>query len=433
MSTATQPADVQDRLANIEKLAGQVLSIHEKAMQPVYSGNRSGLGLGAGNPRNWAAPRDHTEEGRGGFKSFGHFLHDVRASAFNDHAPVLKSWQGMYQKANASGVNESVGSEGGFLVPPQFANELLMRAYDNDLLSRCRAFTTTGNSLSIPAIDETSRANGSRFGGVRAYWESEAASFTASQPAFNKVEMKLKKLIGLCYATEELLQDSGIGIEQVLMQIFAQEIAFKMGDALINGSGAGMPQGVLNAPALVSVSKETGQAAATFLFENLNKMYSRMYAPSRANAVWLDQPGRRAGSGIDGDQRRHRRLARLPAPGRREREALRHPQGPAGHPDGVQCHARHRRRRHLRRPVADAHASQGRDAAGQQHPRQFRDCRGRVPGHLPRGFELLVDFGLDAVPRQQHAESLRGAPESLTHRPTTTPPDTPAAPIKGRR
>jgi HK97 family phage major capsid protein len=37
----------------------------------------------------------------------------------------------------------------------------------------------------------------------------------------------------------------------------------------------------------VTVAKETSQAADTILFANINKMWARMYAPSRRNAVWL--------------------------------------------------------------------------------------------------------------------------------------------------
>jgi HK97 family phage major capsid protein len=37
----------------------------------------------------------------------------------------------------------------------------------------------------------------------------------------------------------------------------------------------------------VSVSKESGQAAATFNYANVKKMWARMWAPSRQNAVWF--------------------------------------------------------------------------------------------------------------------------------------------------
>jgi hypothetical protein len=38
---------------------------------------------------------------------------------------------------------------------------------------------------------------------------AEAASKTASKPKFNQIDLKLKKVAALCYATDELLDDAG--------------------------------------------------------------------------------------------------------------------------------------------------------------------------------------------------------------------------------
>jgi HK97 family phage major capsid protein len=62
---------------------------------------------------------------------------------------------------------------------------------------------------------------------------------------------------------------------------------FLVNDAIINGSGVGMPLGILNAPATISVPKETSQTTATFILENVNNMYSRMHARARGGARWF--------------------------------------------------------------------------------------------------------------------------------------------------
>jgi HK97 family phage major capsid protein len=277
---ATGKGDWGEAVTILKSLDGRLEKV-EKAYQSIPD-----LGLSGVNGLT-TAPRD--DAGRHGFKSLGHFLHDVRKMAQSgpqDTTPVFKAWQGYVEKA-ASGVNELVGSEGAFLVPPTFSSEILRRTYDNDLLSRTKPYTTSGNDMSIPAIDETSRANGSRFGGVQMYWDAEASQYQATKPAWSRVELKLKKLTGLVHVTDEMIADTGTAMEGHLFDLFSEETAFKMGDAIVNGSGAGMPQGVLNSLALVTVSKETGQAAASLLFENINKMWQRMYAPSRKNAIWL--------------------------------------------------------------------------------------------------------------------------------------------------
>ena len=187
------------------------------------------------------------------------------------------------------GMSEGLPSDGGFLVQTDFATELLKRAYETgQVANRCRriGISANANGLKIPAIDETSRADGSRWGGVRAYWTAEAGDKTNATPSFHELKLNLKKLTGLAYATDELLADAN-ALEQVLMQAFSEEFGFKLDDAIINGDGAGKPLGILASPALVSVSKEAGQPAATLQPENIIKMWSRMYARSRLNAVWF--------------------------------------------------------------------------------------------------------------------------------------------------
>jgi len=189
----------------------------------------------------------------------------------------------------ATGLNEGIGSEGGFLVQTDFSAELLKRAYETGVLAnRCRkiAISSNANGIKINGIDESSRATGSRWGGVQAYWLAEAGTKVESKPKFRKIELELNKLIGLCYATDELLQDT-TALESIIGQAFSEEFGFMIDDAIINGTGAGLPLGVLNSGCLVTVSKETGQPAATILAENVIKMWARMWSRSRPNAVWF--------------------------------------------------------------------------------------------------------------------------------------------------
>jgi HK97 family phage major capsid protein len=67
----------------------------------------------------------------------------------------------------------------------------------------------------------------------------------------------------------------------------AQKIDFAVSLALVQGTGVGEPQGVLNCGSLVSVAAESAQSADTLLWENVRNIYSRMYAPLRSSAVWL--------------------------------------------------------------------------------------------------------------------------------------------------
>jgi HK97 family phage major capsid protein/ATP-dependent Clp endopeptidase proteolytic subunit ClpP len=187
----------------------------------------------------------------------------------------------------ATGANEGFPSEGGFLVQQDFSSELLKRAYETGLLaSRCRRIPVSGNGLNINTVEESSRATGSRWGGVQCYWTEEAGTGTPKKPKFGRMELKLRKLMGIAYATDELLEDT-TALDAVFSQAFQEEIGFMLDDAIVRGTGVGHPLGILNSDALITVSKETGQLAKTVVTENILNMWARLWARSEQSAVWF--------------------------------------------------------------------------------------------------------------------------------------------------
>lgn len=229
--------------------------------------------------------RDEKGEFRG-FRSFGEQLQAIYRAGQpgNNFDPRLK------QLRAASGANETVGAEGGFLVQTDFLTEMLKDVYDTGKVARlCRRLplSANSNSVEIVTVDESSRADGSRWGGVQAYWRAEAGTVTATQPKWKNVRITAESLMALCYATDELLQDAP-ALGSYISQAFTEELAFKLDDAIINGDGAGKPLGVLNAPCLVTVAKESGQTADTVVFANVSKMRNlNMWARGLSRFVWL--------------------------------------------------------------------------------------------------------------------------------------------------
>ena len=189
----------------------------------------------------------------------------------------------------ATGLSEGIPSDGGFLVETEMANEILKNVWDSGMiLPRISKTTLGGNStgMKFNGLDETSRVDGSRAGGIRAYWLAEAAEKQASKPKFRQIQLTLNKLVGLCYATDELLEDAN-ALAMVINEGFKDEFEFKLTDAIINGTGAGQPLGILNSGCMVSVGAEAGQAANTIVFENVLNAWSRLMAASRPNAIWV--------------------------------------------------------------------------------------------------------------------------------------------------
>ncbi len=225
--------------------------------------------------------RDERDKDR--FGSFGEFLMNVK----NAGTPGGHVDPRLYMAA--TGLNETVPSDGGFLVQKDHQTELLQEVFETGILAskvrRRIQISGSSNGTTINGIDETSRAS-SRAGGIIAYWADEAAEKTASKPKFRQIDLKLKKLIALCYATDESLSDASV-LESTIRTEFPKEMGFQVDSAIYSGTGAGSPLGFMNSGSLVTVSKEAGQGAATIMTENIVKMFARRFASQTANYLWL--------------------------------------------------------------------------------------------------------------------------------------------------
>lgn len=191
---------------------------------------------------------------------------------------------------SATGLQTAVGEDGGFLSLPSFAAGIFKVAYDSSMfLSKIDQYTVGGasNNMTFLQDAETSRATGSRRGGVRGYWIEEGGQYTASRPKFDKMTLTLRKLGVFVYMTEEMNADQGFGLEQYISNCAGEEIDFLLCDAIINGAGGGNPLGIMNSPAKITQTAESGQGANTVVGKNISKMWSRMHPSVRGDAVWL--------------------------------------------------------------------------------------------------------------------------------------------------
>ena len=226
-------------------------------------------------------------------RSDGRAEYETNFGAFLRHVAVKDGYQGgfgqvMEATALPSGANSTVPSEGGHAVPPEVAADLWTTVYDTGRLLQLTTPVpvTRGNEVRVPAIREPSRGDGSRFGTVSLGWSVEGETPTTSTLKLRAAVYQLRKLFGLTYASEELLEDAPL-LDATLRRLFALEASFAVEDEMVNGDGARGPKGILTAPATITVAKEGAQAANTIVPENVVKMLARLWAPSHARAVWL--------------------------------------------------------------------------------------------------------------------------------------------------
>ena len=285
VKAALDEADGIVETINLEKRS----AIHTAANANAGNAGTTAHDNALDKPFGWAAVSGETPKQRRARveAGIGEYLLSVRSAAIQPGTTDPRLLE-LNRRAAASGASEAVPSDGGFLITPDFSDEIMTIAHDTGMVytnGRKLPLSENTNAIKIPGIDEQSRADGSRWGGVRMYWQNEADALVGSKPKFRQIELVLSKLTGLFYATDEIIADSRL-LGSIVTQAFGEEVGFKMDDAAINGDGAGKPLGILKSNALVTVSKESGQAAATILMQNVTKMWYRLHARSRMNAVW---------------------------------------------------------------------------------------------------------------------------------------------------
>jgi HK97 family phage major capsid protein len=180
-----------------------------------------------------------------------------------------------------SGTN---GAYGGFFIPKALHGEALTVGSEGDPTSSlCRNIPMETPSISINARVDKNHST-SVTGGTVVYRSKELAAMTSSRAQFEQIDLKCNDLTGLSYVSQQLLNASPSSVAAILAG-FPAEFAEKEFREKISGVGVGEYEGILNSPALITVAKESAQAANTVLAKNLGKMMSRCYG--YGSAVWM--------------------------------------------------------------------------------------------------------------------------------------------------
>jgi HK97 family phage major capsid protein len=214
----------------------------------------------------------------------GEFLGAVRKQA----ASHGRSVDPRLFAAAAIGANETIDSQGGFLVPTEIANDLLTKTYSTGLVtSKCDRIPMGSGRLAIPRVDETSRVDGQRYGGILVYREEEAGAYQATKSKLDKLELVANKCIGLTYLTEELEEDANAAaLRKWVFDVFPQAFAFRFDNEVLNGTGAGQFLGILQSGVPVQIAPQNNAALAPQTQDILN-MWQQLWGPNRANACWF--------------------------------------------------------------------------------------------------------------------------------------------------
>lgn len=177
-------------------------------------------------------------------------------------------------------------TDGGFMAPAAFQTMLLDPVVEASVvLPRARVFPMTTDTLKVSGFDDSDHSDGT-VGGLAGDWTAETGEIDYESATLRRIALQGHKLASLTRASNELLADAS-SFENIFLPRVRESVLWKLDRAFLFGDGAGKPQGVFNDPALITVSKEGGQAADTFIYENAAKMYARLHPTSMRNAVWV--------------------------------------------------------------------------------------------------------------------------------------------------
>ena len=225
------------------------------------------------------------------FKSLGEQLTAIKNAAMG-----RKVDERLVKNDLSGGLNTTIDADGGYAIQSDFVGAILDRVYERSLvIDRCttRSITANSNRANWVTLDDSQDAGQTGAvvaGGVQVYWCEEGTTVLKSKPKYVNDELKLAKIMGICYTTEEMLQDVQFTAETV-EQSFTDAVDALLRDGIYNGLGtrdgyASQPYGILKSKALVTVNA-SGDALTA---QDLLNMKARMVKKNWANAVWVMHP-----------------------------------------------------------------------------------------------------------------------------------------------
>lgn len=273
--TAEQDTEFSAIEADIKDVEAKI-----KAEEKLIERRRLLGGSSSLTPAGHNTVNDPNPETTAGFKDLGEFavaVHGaVRASR---HGGVVDSR--LTALANS---HEGGGSDGeGYALPPEYRDMVWELSSDFDEFGPLIDEEPTSKREVKLGVDETTPWSSS---GVKAYWRAEGDQMSPTKMLSEGRSVPLHELYCLALASEELLEDA-VRLRSRLTGKAAQAIAYKKNLAIVEGTGVGQPLGWFNSSALITVAKESGQAADTINATNVIKMYSRLMMIPGDRPFWL--------------------------------------------------------------------------------------------------------------------------------------------------
>ncbi|MCL2071942.1 MAG: phage major capsid protein, partial [Oscillospiraceae bacterium] len=178
-------------------------------------------------------------------------------------------WNFIRRRGISNDLSEKINSSGGYLVPEEFADELVQHLCEHNVFREiAKSVSTESSSLKIPVADTGGAVN----------WIGEATPIPDTDLTFSQVVLKPYKLGGLLKASSELLEDSAFPLEQYIAERFAQLIGAEEERTFCVGDGVDKPTGLFTTKGGAEIGTTTANSAISFdnvidLMHSVKKSY----------------------------------------------------------------------------------------------------------------------------------------------------------------
>lgn len=272
-------AEAKQLLKTIES-AQAVEALHASTGRQTEPGSAAPMRIEGGTDRA-------TQDPWAGFSGPGEFYGAIRRQSFGQHDQRLDA---LRSAVGATGHGEN--SQDGYLAPPQLAGDLFSAVdefADEDLYRLCDVEPSAASHVEFDRDEGLTWTSGE----ITAKWRDEGGSMTPqrTKPP-QKATLKPESMYVFVKSSDELLADAPRMFNR-LTKKSAAAIIYKRNTALLEGTGVGQPIGVFSSSngALITVAKESGQAADTIVKANIDKMYNNLLPRSKGRARWMCGPG----------------------------------------------------------------------------------------------------------------------------------------------
>ena len=183
--------------------------------------------------------------------------------------------------------NTIIDSDGGFAVPHPLAAQIFDTSLESEIIRpRARIFTMSSQTLQVNQWDGPDHSGRQLYGGISANWAGETGELNVDTAKLRATILQAKKVAFIGRVSTELVEDSPNFASQFTTALTGAA-GWHLDDAFLNGPGGNQPEGIRNSPAIISVAKETAQAANTIVWQSIVNMWARLWPGGQNSSIWI--------------------------------------------------------------------------------------------------------------------------------------------------